>query len=96
MFRVLVVLTIAWLVAPATGHAQSPPAPALAAALADLAGTDAGKREAAVTTLGKTGDPKWLAFLGALREGSVYARKRGGGRVLWQNCCVTAHTPIGR
>ncbi|MBI4245740.1 MAG: urea ABC transporter permease subunit UrtB, partial [Candidatus Rokubacteria bacterium] len=25
-----------------------------------------------------TGDPKWLAFLGALREGSVYARARGG------------------
>ena len=78
MSRVLVVLTIAWLVAPATGHAQSPAAPALAAALADLAGTDAGRREAAVTTLGKTGDPKWLAFLAALREGSVYARKPGG------------------
>jgi len=78
MVRVLVVLTIAWLVAPATGHAQSPAAPALAAALADLAGTDAAKRETAVTTLGKTGNPKWLAFLGALREGSVYARKPGG------------------
>jgi urea transport system permease protein len=78
MSRILVVLTIAWLVAPATGHAQSPTAPALAAALADLAGTDAARREAAVTTLGKTGDPKWLAFLGALREGSVYARKPGG------------------
>jgi len=78
MLRFLVVLVFAWLVAPAAGHAQSPAAPALAAALADLAGTDAGRREAAVTTLGKTGDPKWLAFLAALREGSVYARKAGG------------------
>jgi urea transport system permease protein len=78
MSRVLVVLTIAWLVAPAAGHAQSPAAPALAAALADLAGNDASRREAAVTTLGKTGDPKWLTFLAALREGSVYARKPGG------------------
>jgi urea transport system permease protein len=78
MSRVLVVLTIAWLVAPAAGHAQSPATPALAAALADLAGNDASRREAAVTTLGKTGDPKWLTFLAALREGSVYARKPGG------------------
>ncbi len=74
MSRVLVVLVFAWLVAPAAGHAQSP----AAAALVDLAGTDADKREAAVTTLGQTGDPKWLAFLAALREGSVYARKPGG------------------
>jgi urea transport system permease protein len=78
MLRFLVVLAFAWLVAPAAGHAQSPAAPALAAALADLPGTDAGRREAAVTTLGKTGDPKWLALLAALREGSVYARKAGG------------------
>src|SRR6266542_4269397 len=74
MSRALVVLVFAWLVAPAAGHAQSP----AAAALVDLAGTDADKRAAAVTTLGQTGDPKWLAFLAALREGSVYARKPGG------------------
>src|SRR5438128_2433060 len=44
MSRVLVVLMFAWLVAPAAGHAQSP----AAAALADLAGSDAARREAAV------------------------------------------------
>jgi len=78
MLRILVVLACAWLAAPAAGHAQSPPAPAAAAALADLAGEDGGRREAAVTALGTTGDPKWLTFLAALREGSVYARKQGG------------------
>jgi urea transport system permease protein len=78
MLRILVVLALAWLVAPAAGHAQAPPAPALAAALADLVREDEGKREAAVTALGTTGDPKWLTFLAALREGSVYARKPGG------------------
>src|SRR5262245_5930913 len=78
MSRVFIVLTIAWLAAPSAGHAQSPGSPEAVVALADLAGTDAAKREAAVTTLGKTGDPKWLAFLAALREGSVYARTPGG------------------
>jgi urea transport system permease protein len=69
------VLALAWLVAvPAAGHAQPSPA----AALADLTVDDAARREAAVTTLGTTGDPRWLAFLGALREGSVYARKTAG------------------
>jgi urea transport system permease protein len=51
---------------------------ALASALAEVASADAGKREAAVAVLGRTGDPKWLAFLAALREGSVYARTREG------------------
>ena len=78
MLRTLVVLAFAWLVAPAAGHAQTPPAPTVAAALADLAGDDGGRREAAVTALGTTGDPKWLTFLAALREGSVYTRKPGG------------------
>jgi len=77
MLRFLIVLAFAWLVAPATGHAQAP-APAIAAALNDLTGGDADKRDAAVATLGTTGDPKWLSFLAALREGSVYARKTGG------------------
>src|SRR5207248_9234979 len=38
---------------------------------------DADKREAAVTALGSTRDPKWLAFLVALWEGNVYARTQG-------------------
>jgi urea transport system permease protein len=71
------VLLVAWLTAPAVGHA-APLVADVERALADLAGDDAERREAAVAVLGKTGDPKWLAFLGALRDGSVYARKQGG------------------
>jgi urea transport system permease protein len=67
-----------WLTAPAVGHAAAPAAD-VERALADLAGDDAERREAAVAVLGKTGDPRWLTFLGALREGSVYARAKGGG-----------------
>ena len=67
-------LLVVWLTAPAVGHAA---APDVETALADLAGTDADRRVAAVTVLGKTGDARWLAFLGALRDGSVYARKKG-------------------
>src|SRR5262249_60388517 len=52
-------------------HAQSPDA---VKALADLASEDGDKREAAVTVLGSTKDPKWLEFLAALRDGNVYAR----------------------
>jgi urea transport system permease protein len=75
MKRTFLVLFVAWLAAvPAAGHAQSPEA---LKALADLAVDDADKREAAVTVLGGTRDPKWLAFLGALRDGNVYARGRG-------------------
>jgi urea transport system permease protein len=74
----LVLALAVWLTAPAVGHTAAPAAD-VERALADLAGDDAERREAAVAVLGKTGDPKWLAFLGALREGSVYARKQGGG-----------------
>ncbi|HEY3066492.1 MAG TPA: urea ABC transporter permease subunit UrtB [Methylomirabilota bacterium] len=76
MRRLLVVIVLAWLAAPAASHALS--TGEVERALADLAGDDADRREAAVTALGSTRDPKWLAFLGALREGSVYAWKHGG------------------
>jgi len=71
----LALVLLAWLTAPAVSHAV---AAEVEAALADLAGPDAERREAAVAVLGKTGDPKWLAFLGTLRDGSVYARKHAG------------------
>ena len=73
----LALVFVAWLTAPTVGHAAAP-AVDVEHALAALAGTDADRREAAVGVLGQTGDPKWLAFLGALRDGSVYARKKGG------------------
>jgi len=70
---------VTWLAAGAAGHAALLPAsPEIAGALTDLTGENADKREAAVTVLGKTRDPKWLQFLSALREGSVYARTRAG------------------
>jgi urea transport system permease protein len=59
------------------GHAAAPAAD-VERALADLAGADAERREAAVAVLGRTGDPRWIKFLGALRDGSVYARQKGG------------------
>ena len=71
----LAALLAAWLTAPAVGHAAAPAAD-IAAALADLAGADAERQEAAVAVVGTTGDPRWLAFLGALRDGRVYARTR--------------------
>jgi urea transport system permease protein len=74
MRRLLLLVFVAWLAAPAAGHAQSPEA---LAALADLAVDDGDRREAAVGVLGGTKDPKWLEFLGALREGNVYARTQG-------------------
>ena len=70
-------LLVAWLIAPAMGHAAS--AAGVGRALADLAGSDADRREAAVALLGDTRDARWLAFLAALRDGHVYARKRGAG-----------------
>jgi urea transport system permease protein len=74
---------IAWLAAPAAGHAAPPaPAPEVARALADLTGDDADRREAAVNVLGQTRDPKWIRFLGALRDGSVYARTKAGATEL--------------
>ena len=78
MSRIFLFLAFGGLAAPAAGHAQVPSSPAINAALADLHGNDADKREAAVTVLGTAGDPKWLTFLASLREGSVYARKAGG------------------
>jgi urea transport system permease protein len=74
---------IAWLAAPAAGHAAPPtPSPEVVRALADLTGEDADRREAAVTVLGQTRDPKWIRFLGALRDGSVYARTKAGATEL--------------
>jgi urea transport system permease protein len=78
MMRIFaLVLLVAWLTAPAVGHAAAPAAD-VERALADLAGDDVERREAAVGVIGKTGDPRWITFLGALRDGSVYARKKGG------------------
>src|SRR5438105_8387334 len=70
----LLLLVVTWLAGPPASHAQSPEA---LTALGDLAVDDADKREAAVSVLGGTRDPKWLEFLGALREGNVYARTQG-------------------
>ena len=78
MHRLLLVLFVAWLAAPAAGQA-GPLAPAdVERALADLAGDDGDRREAAVNALGGTGDPRWLGFLAAFRDGHVYARAKGG------------------
>jgi urea transport system permease protein len=74
MKRLFLLLFVAWLAGPSASHAQSPE---LSKALADLVIDDADKREAAVTALGSTRDPKWLEFLVALREGNVYARTQG-------------------
>ena len=70
-------LLVAWLIAPAMGHAA--PAAGVERALADLAGSDADRREAAVAVLGHTREARWLAFLATLRDGHVYARKKGAG-----------------
>src|SRR5687768_1328587 len=72
----LALFVFAWLAAPAAGHAEV--SPAIAEALAALATEDADKREAAVATIGGTKDPKWIALLSSLREGGVYAWKKGG------------------
>src|SRR5262249_18744240 len=71
MKRLLLLSFVAWLIAPAVSHAQSPEG---LRALADLAVDDADRREAAVQALGNSRDPKWLEFLAALRDGNVYAR----------------------
>ncbi len=76
MARLLVALLLAWL-ALGAGSASGAPA-GIERALADLAGEDGDRREAAVAVLGQTGDPKWLTFLAALRDGGVYARREGG------------------
>ena len=69
------VLVAAWLIAPAMGHAAAASAADVERALAALAVADGEQREAAVAALGATGDPRWLAFLAALRDGHVYALK---------------------
>ncbi len=74
MKRLLLLLLVAWLAGPPASHAQSPEA---LKALTGLAVDDGDKREAAVNALGTSRDPKWLAFLGALRDGNVYARTQG-------------------
>jgi len=74
MKPLLLLLFVAWLAVPAASHAQSPDA---LKALADLALDDGDRPEAAVQALGATRDPKWLEFLGALRDGNVYARGKG-------------------
>jgi urea transport system permease protein len=83
-YRLVALLSLlAWLAAPAAGHAAPPPqSPEIVRALADLAGDDVDKREAAVTVIGQTRDPKWIRFLGALRDGSVYARSKAGATEL--------------
>jgi urea transport system permease protein len=78
MRRLLLVLFLAWLAAPAAGQAAPLSAAAAERALQDLAGEDADRRETAVRALGATGDPRWLAFLAAFRDGDVYARTTGG------------------
>src|SRR5690349_2950301 len=70
----LLLLIVAWLAGPPASHAQSPD---VAKALADLTVDNADTREAAVGVIGATRDPKWLDFLGALRDGNVYARGKG-------------------
>ena len=78
MRSLLCVLFVAWLAAPAAGQAAPLSAADRERALQALAGDDGDRREAAVTVLGGTGDPKWLAFLMALRDGHVYARGQEG------------------
>jgi len=84
VIRLTVLLAlVVWLAVGAAGHAAgAAPSPEVAGALADLRTDDADKREAAVTVLGQTRDPKWIQFLGALRDGSVYARTHGGATEL--------------
>jgi urea transport system permease protein len=66
-----------WIAAPA---AAAVPPPGMEKQLADVASSDASVQEAAAVALGKTGDPKILPLLEALREGSVYVRTLGDGR----------------
>ncbi|HEU5197801.1 MAG TPA: urea ABC transporter permease subunit UrtB [Methylomirabilota bacterium] len=74
MRRLLALVFVAWLAGPPASHAQSPES---LKALADLVPDNADAREAAVTVIGGTKDPKWLEFLAALRDGNVYARGKG-------------------
>jgi urea transport system permease protein len=75
----LLLFAVTWLAGSPASHAQSAERGADAAvfrkALADLTLEDGDKRDAAVTAIGSTRDPKWLEFLAALRDGNVYAKK---------------------
>jgi urea transport system permease protein len=85
MRRLLLLLCLAWLAAPAAGQAAPLSGTEVGRALQDLASEDGDRREAAVKTLGGTGDPKWLEFLAALRDGNVYSRAVG----------ATVHVVVG-
>jgi urea transport system permease protein len=74
----LFVLLVAWLAAPAASQGAPLTAADADRALSDLASDDDARREAAVKALGGSGDPKWLQFLAAFRDGNVYARTKGG------------------
>jgi len=78
MRRLLCVLFIAWLAAPAAGQAASLSPAEAERTLQALASDDGDRREAAVAALGGTGDPKWLEFLAAFRDGNVYVRTKSG------------------
>ena len=78
MRRLLCVLFIAWLAAPAAGQAASLSLAEAERTLQALASDDGDRREAAVAALGGTGDPKWLEFLAAFRDGNVYVRTKSG------------------
>jgi urea transport system permease protein len=78
MRRLLCVLFVAWLAAPAAGQAASLSPAEAERTLQALASDDGDRREAAVAALGGTGDPKWLEFLAAFRDGNVYARTKSG------------------
>jgi len=77
--RLILLVALAWLAAPAASHGEGPPAgTGVVRALVDLTSDDPERREAAVLVLGGTGDPKWRAFLTTLRDGGVYAWERAG------------------
>jgi urea transport system permease protein len=78
--RLTLGVALAWLAVAAipAGAAPAPAAIDTRAALADLASGDPERQEAAVSVLGRTRDPGWLAFLAALRDGRVYVWTRAG------------------
>ena len=77
MPRLRLLLCLAWLAAPAAGQAAALAAVEVDRVMSDLASEDDGRRAAAVKALGGTGDPRWMAFLAALRDGNVYVRVTG-------------------
>jgi urea transport system permease protein len=69
------VVVVVFLPVPVFPPPAAAPAAGVERALADLAGADADRRDAAVAALGASGDARWLGFLAALRDGHVYARR---------------------